>query len=43
LMWLPFFRMRSLHLGQVPMSFSSNGFADGIALRRAVYTSREAP
>jgi hypothetical protein len=28
LTWLPFFRMRSLHLGQVPMSFSSNGIAD---------------
>jgi len=42
-MWFPFFRMRSLHFGHVPISLSSSGFADGMALRRAVYTSREAP
>lgn len=43
-MWLPFFRMRSLHLGQVPISFSSNdGFADSMTWRDGLYTSREAP
>jgi hypothetical protein len=44
LTWLPFFRMRSLHLGQVPISLSSSdGFADTMALREGLYTSREAP
>jgi hypothetical protein len=35
--------MRSLHLGQVPISLSSDGPADAISLRGALYTSREAP
>jgi hypothetical protein len=35
--------MRSLHLGQVPISISSDGIADGMASRGALYTSREDP
>jgi len=37
--WLPFLRIRCLHLGQVPMPFSLAVSIDRILTRPALYTS----
>jgi hypothetical protein len=39
LMWLPFFLMRRLHLGQVPITLSSTIRFRGRAACAALYTS----
>jgi hypothetical protein len=38
---LPFFRIRSLHLGQVPMSFSSNGLLTGCDASSIIHEREE--
>jgi hypothetical protein len=43
LTWLPFFLMRSLHFGQVPMGDSLDSFAGSMTTRPVLYTSRRAP